>query len=244
MSILKKKLIFLLVSICLMSFFIACKKDSSKPKVTTGNITGMVIDISSDNPLTSDSAYVYLEDEIVAKTNASGEYTISSLEEGTYILVCSVLSDFFREETDTVEVVAGKTVTHNFYLVHLGFLYGEFQDAYFFDSLIVEHPEMSEWDEEEIFEGTTGATIIDKNLHLDVERAEVFLNDSLLDRADDWGVYGAALPAGSYTLRGSCAGGENLQYDDNIINVEILPDSIHYYNFFLSRKVISKIARR
>jgi hypothetical protein len=237
---LKKVLLILVINIFLMIMFISCKKSSSGPKETKGNITGAVKDLLTGDTITTDSAYIYLEDSLLTKTDENGNYTISSMQEGTYALTCSSLSVFFKKERNIVDIVGGKTVTHDFYLEHLGLFYGEFQDFYLYDSLIIVHPEMAAWNEQEIFEGTTGATIIGKNLLQAVEQGEVFLADSLLDRTDSWGVYGAALPVGSYTLRGTCAGGENLQYEDKILNVEILPDSVHYFNFFLHRQAVAK----
>jgi hypothetical protein len=221
-------------------FIIACK-ESVEPKETKGNITGTVKDLQSGEAITEEEASIFLGNNLLATTNENGVYSISSLEEGTYELTCSIESEFFNEETNTVQITGGKTTTHDFYVEHLGKLYGEFQDFTLFNDAVVADSQVAKWDARTIYEGTTGATLIGKYVLANVAQCEIYSGDTVLIYVDAWAQYVKMLPVGNYTLQGSCAGAENLKYVDEIKDIEIFPDSIHYVNFFLSRQASAKL---
>jgi len=138
---LRKMFVLLMIFILFEFGFYACKS-SSEPKETKGNITGTVKDLVSGDAITTDTAYIYLGDSLLTKTDENGKYLISSMEEGTYALTCSSLSIYFREETNTVHIIGGETVTHDFYLEHLGKICGEFQDLNLFNENVIIEPEI------------------------------------------------------------------------------------------------------
>jgi hypothetical protein len=205
-----------------------CTKES---KETEGDIRGVVKELKQNSEVTIYPAYIIYEDTLLAATNESGEYLISSLEEGTYTLICSALN--FRDTIEQVKVVGGGTVTHNFWLQSdstTGRLIGEFQDMVIFSDSLETNPGLAEWDEKQICDAATGATIQMKWLNYHVGDREIYLGDDLLGISDAWGQYGFYIQCGTYCFTGKCEG-----YMSKTHIVTILPDTKIYLNFFLDR---------
>ena len=205
-----------------------CTRESNE---TEGDIRGVVKELKQDSGAIIYPAYIIYEDTLLAKTNESGEYLISSLEEGTYTLICSALN--FLDTIEQVKVVGGETVTHNFSLQSdntTGIIVGEFQDLVIFNDSLQTNPGLAEWDEKQIFDAATGATIQMKWLHYHLGDREVYLGDDLLGISDAFGQYGFYIQCGTYCFTGRCEG-----YKSKTHIVTILPDTKTYLNFFLDR---------
>ena len=227
----KNIILMLILQIFFVSFFIKCD-NVTEPKEIRGTITGTVKKILSGDGSIIHPAYIFLEDSLIATTSESGEYTISSIEQGSYFLICSSLG--YSDTTTLVQVVGGKTITHDFYLTpdsSTGRIYGEFQDATLFNQNIQTNPALVDWDAKQIFNDITGATIQAKTLQYDVPDRKVFLGDSLLAISDGWGQYWFQIQCGTYPIRGCCEG-----YYDTTQVIKILADTRSYVNFFLYRK--------
>jgi hypothetical protein len=205
-----------------------CTRESNETK---GDIKGVVKELNQNSEEIICPAYIIYEDTLFATTNESGEYLISSLEEGTYTLICSALN--FRDTIEQVKVVGGETVTHNFSLQSdntTGILVGEFQDLLIFNDSLETNPGLAGWAAKHIFDAATGATIQMKWLNYPVGDREVYLGDDLLGISDAWGQYGFYIQCGTYCFTGKCEG-----YKSKTHIVTILPDTKFYLNFFLER---------
>ena len=204
---------------------------TKKSKETEGDIKGFVKELEQNSEAIIYPAYIIYEDTLLATTNESGEYLISSLEEGTYTLICSALN--FRDTIEQVKVVGGETVTHNFSLQSdstTGIVVGEFQDMLIFNDSLETNPGLAVWDDKQIFDAATGATIQMKWLNYYVGDREVYLGDDLLGVSDAFGQYGFYVQCGTYCFKGSCEG-----YISKTHIATILPDTKIYLNFFLER---------
>ena len=97
---------------------------------------------------------------------------------------------------------------------------------------------MENWNCKQIYDGVTGATIIEKNLQMHVPIGEVYYGDTLLSRARTYGQFYKTLTCGKYNLTGSLEG-----YINEIQEVKVFNDSMHCVIFFLSREeeIISKL---
>ncbi len=205
-----------------------CTKESGE---TEGDLKGVVKELKQNSEAAIHPAYIIYGDTLLATTNESGEYLISSLREDTYTLICSALN--FRDTIEQIKVVGGETVTHNFLLQSdntTGRLVGEFQDILIFNDSLETNPGLAEWDGKQIFDASTGATIQMKWLNYPVGNREVYLGDDLLGISDAWGQYGFNIQCGTYCFTGKCEG-----YKSKTHIVTILPDTKIYLNFFLER---------
>ncbi len=205
-----------------------CTKESGE---TEGDLKGVVKELKQNSEAAIHPAYIIYGDTLLATTNESGEYLISSLGEDTYTLICSALN--FRDTIEQVKVVGGETVTNNFLLqpdYTTGRLVGEFQDMLIFNDSLETNPGLAEWDGKQIFDASTGATIQMKWLNYPVGNREVYLGDDLLGISDAWGQYGFNIQCGTYCFTGKCEG-----YKSKTHIVTILPDTKIYLNFFLER---------
>jgi hypothetical protein len=235
----KNIFLMLILQILFISFFMKCD-NATEPKEIRGTVTGTVKKILSGDGSIIHQAYIFLEDSLVATTNESGEYTISSIEQGSYFLICSSLG--YRDTTTQVQVVGGKTVTHDFYLIpdsSTGKIYGEFQDMTLFNNNLETNPSLVDWDAKQIFSDITGATIQAKTLMYDVPERKVLLGDSLLAITDSFGQYWVEIQCGTYCLKGCCEG-----YKDATQVIKVLPDTRVYVNFFLYREAAAKLASK
>jgi hypothetical protein len=236
---LKRYIFILLLIIWIILIYISCK-NSSEPQGAKGKIQGMVYNIVPDDTAMIYPAYIYIDDDLAAITDENGRYIIASLDKGIYPLKCISSSLYFKSAIDTVEITGGEIDTSDFYLERgTGVIYGEFQDVDLFNENIISFPDMEDWNSEQIYEGVTGATIIEKNLQTYVPIGEVYYGDSLFTRAKVYGQFYKTLTCGKYSLTGSLEG-----YINDIQEVDVFNDSIHCIIFFLSseEEIISKLA--
>ncbi len=235
----KRYISILLLIIWIILIYISCK-NSSEPQEAKGKIQGTVYNIVPDDTAMIYPAYIYIDDDLAAITDENGRYIIASLDKGIYPLKCKSSSFYFKSAVDTVEIMGVESDTSDFYLERgTGVIYGEFQDEDLFNENLISFPDMEDWDCKQIYEGVTGATIIEKNLQMVVPIGEVYYGDSLLTRARVYGQFYKTLTCGKYSLTGSLEG-----YINDIQEVEVLNDDIHCVIFFLSREeeIISKLA--
>ena len=227
------------VLVCVFLFFISCDK-STGPTETLGSITGTVMNGQATGTQIIHPAYIFSGDSLLATTDESGKFSILNLQEGNHNFICSAL--YFRDTTAQIQISGGKTVTHDFYLIPdstIGLVYGEFQELNLFNDSLQTHPAMASWDASQIYDRTTGATMIDKFLQYDVPDRKIYLGDSLLTKSDSWATYLFRIQCGTYQFRGTCEG-----YYDQTEVVTIPEDHPVYVNFFLLRipapKLITK----
>jgi len=226
-----KKYIFpLLLVIGIIFAYLSCD-NTTEPKETHGKITGSVQDISqNDSPIYQ--AYLFWNDSLLTITNENGEFTIPKLEEGSYQIVCSALN--FRDTTEQITIKAGKTTSHIFYLTPnlvSGRVWGEFEDMTLYSEILATDTSKLGWSEQEVYQGGTGATLQSKTLGYEVPDRKVWLGDSLLALADNWGQYSFRLQHGTYPITATCEGYISI---DTVITV--IPDERIYINFFMYRQ--------
>ena len=210
---------------------IACE-NATEPRIRTGSIRGTVRSVSAGDGAVIPSASITWEDSLLASSDASGAYSVSSLAEGTYRLACSAVG--YRDSTKQVLVEGGKTAIVNFYLapdLTTGWVFGEFQDQTLFEDSLKTNPSMADWGAKALYDAATGATIQYKTFDHEVPERRVTLGDSVLAVADAWGQYVIKIRTGVYRITGSCEG-----YESVTRTVTVEPDGRHYMNFFLPRK--------
>ena len=213
---------------------------STEPKPTIGSIKGTVRSTLPGNPIVAQTSYIFVEDSLWVTIHESGEYSISNVNQGNYIFLCSSLS--YRDTTVNIKIIGGKTINYNFYLSPdstTGRIYGEFQDMTLFSQNLETNPDLADWGNRQVFEGVTGATLQTKTMHYDVPDRCVFLGDSLLAYSDAFGQFWLEIQCGTYPITGSCEG-----YFDKSRVITVLPDTRHYLNFFLFRKDSTELTTR
>lgn len=228
----KKIYWILLIGMSLFLIIINCNDRPTEPKPTNGMIAGHVESASPGNLGAIHPAYIFVENRLLATTDANGDYEIDSLEEGIYQFTCSALN--YRDTTEQVHIRGGQQNTHNFSLAPdsvTGRLYGEFQDVTLFNQNLQINPAMSGWDAKRIFDSATGATVQAKTFGYEIPDRKVFLGDSLLAISDVWGQYWFEIQCGTYPITGSCQG-----YHDSTVVIKVIPNTKVYVNFFLRRK--------
>jgi len=217
----------LIASVCFSQ--LNCTKESNE---TEGSITGVVTIRDQGSEAIIHPAYIFHHDTLLTTTNELGEYFISSLNEGKYSLICSALN--FRDSVQQVKVVGGETVTCNFSLQpdnSMGKLVGEFQDLTVFNDSLISNPELAEWDEQQIYNAATGATIQVKWFPDFMGTRVVYLGDDSIGFSDAFGQYAFVIQSGTYSFTGTCDG-----YKSKTHVVTILPDTKTYLNFLLERE--------
>ncbi len=238
MAKIKRILSIYLLPLLLVFLFTVCDK-STDPKETKGSITGKVMYNTTALP----SAYIFIGDSLRATTDELGSYSIASVEEGIYSLLCSAIN--YRDTISQVQVSGGQTVTRDFYLnpdTTFGWIRGEFQDIILFEDSLLTHPSMANWDAQQIWQASTGATMIGKFLLYNVPRQKIYLGDSLVSITDDWAQYALKIQCGTYRLTGTCDG-----YYDAAEVVTVLPgklDDARFVNFFMMRNSAPKLATK
>jgi hypothetical protein len=218
----------LLTAVCLWT---ACE-NATEPRTRTGSIRGTVRSVPAPDGAVIRSASVTWEDSLLAVSDASGAYAVSSLSEGTYPLTCRASG--FRDSTMQVLIEGGKTAVLNFFLapdLTTGWVFGEFQDLALYEDSLKTNPSMRDWSAKTLYDAATGATIQYKTFDHEVAERRVSLGDSVLAAADAWGQYVFKIRTGAYSLTGSCEGYESVT---QTVNVE--PNGRHYVNFFLPVK--------
>ena len=216
-------------SILIASVFIlfSCSKESDE---TEGSIKGVV----TNNDMGSETiypAFIFLNDSLLATTDENGEYSISSLKTGEHTLTCSALN--FSNSAQKVKVVEGIS-THNFSLqsdTTIGRLVGEFQDLIVLNDSIISNPDIDNWDDKEIHDAATGATI-QKKWFPDLKGQNIiYLGNDSIGKSDAFGQYGLIIQCGTYSFTGTCEG-----YKSKTHVVTVTQDSKTYLNFLLEKE--------
>jgi thermitase len=88
--------------------------DSAPPAPTTGSITGKVTDAADASPI---AGATVSDGTRTATTDATGQYIISGVPEGSYTVTASAAG--YSASSQGVSVVAGQTATANFALAQL-----------------------------------------------------------------------------------------------------------------------------
>ena len=221
--------------ILFVSVLIHCDH-TSEPKETAGAIRGTVFNGLSDEMTPVYPAYIFVEDSLWAITDSNGMYSIPSILEGTYDFICSSL--YYLDDAEQIRVTGEQTTTHDFYLTPdslTGVVFGEFQDLNIFQDSLASNSAIGEWDAEQVFNAVTGATIQSKTLDYLVPDRKVTMNDSLLAVSDAWAQYWFIVQQGTYYVKGACEG-----YEEIGQVIKVVPDTYHYYNFFLPREGAAK----
>jgi hypothetical protein len=211
--------------------FIACK-NATEPGIRSGGVRGTVRSDSAGNGAVIGSASIFRGDSLLATSDATGAYAVSSLQAGTYRLTCSASG--YRDSTMQALVEGGKTAVLDFFLapdLTTGWVFGEFQDQTIFSDSLRTNPSMADWGAKTVYDAATGATVQYKTFEHEVAERRVTLRDSVLASADAWGQYVFKIRTGTYSITGSCDG-----YESVTQTVVVEPKGRHYVNFFLSRK--------
>ena len=220
--------LLLIISVPFFLLFLSCD-NSSEPPATIGRIQGTVRNAQPGDTTVIYPAYIFIDDSLVAETDALGNYHVGEMMSGSCSLTCSALG--YRDTIETVTIRAEKLTTVDFYLssdtVKVK-LYGEFQDVLIFENAMQVKPEMEDWDARQIYMGVTGATMHPMGMQRELPERRVFLNDSLLTISDDWGQYWLEIQRGTYPFRGACDG-----YHDDIRAIKLSTVEKNYLNFFL-----------
>lgn len=173
--------------------------------------------------------FVFWNDSLLATSGSDGTFAIEKMKAGEYSLTASALN--YGDTTQSVEVKSGETTDVVFELKpdsRTGKIFGEFQDAAWFRQSTLQDTTLLHWDEKQVFDGGTGATLQAKTFGPELPDRMVFLDDSLLAFADAWGQYGITMPRGTYPLTGACEG-----YKSQTRVVKVPPNGRVYLNFYL-----------
>lgn len=216
----------ILAAICILN---SCK-EKDKPDTTSGQLLITIKEQQNSN--SGIRAYLFLNDSLYGKTDVQGTYENNSIKTGSYTLTCSAIN--FRDTSLNIKIVGGEATKLNFYLLSdtsVGTVYGEFQDLAIFKQKSANKPQMLTWDEHEIYDGVTGATIYKIGYPDPIPPRNVILGDSILAVSDGFGQYWFTIQSGTYPVTGACYG-----YSDTSGIIKILPGSKNYFNFFLRKK--------
>ena len=215
-----------LILLAALSICSSCEKEDSDETVLLGTIKSK-LDDQAIFP-----AFLILGDELLATSDESGDYKITSLAPGEYTLVCSSIN--FDDESIVIEIEEGKITSNDFLMSpgnSLGSVYGELHDQGLYDEQLMDDPSMAAWTNQELYDGVSGATIQTMTFGYDLPSAEIYIGDSLLALTDGFGQYWVDLQAGTYPLRVSMPG-----YSDSTQIIRVEPDSDNYSNFILSQQ--------
>lgn len=215
-----------LILLAALSICSSCEKEDSDETVLLGTIKSK-LDDQAIFP-----AFLILGDELLATSDESGDYKITSLAPGEYTLVCSSIN--FDDESIVIEIEEGKITSNDFLMSpgnSLGSVYGELHDQGLYDEQLMADPSMAAWTNQELYDGVSGATIQTMTFGYDLPSAEIYIGDSLLALTDGFGQYWVDLQAGTYPLRVSMPG-----YRDSTQIMRVEPDSDNYSNFILSQQ--------
>jgi len=208
----------------LLTLAISCE-DSTAPINTGGIFSGTIISASTSEPIAP--AYIFMDGVYVGMLENSNSFAFE-LNQGKYEFIFSAIG--FLDEIVSVTISGNYTeeiiLNEN---SEIGRVYGEFQDSVKLAQKISDNNDIASWDEKEIYDGVTGATILEDNASTDFQQAELFIGDSLVGYADVYGQYWMKIQHGTYPLTGKSEG-----FLNETKTVKILPDSRIYENFHLS----------
>ena len=127
-----------------------------------------------------------------------------------------------------VLVIVAASLAASCSLFKPGTVYGEFHDASLFAKSAERRPEINRWNDEQLWEGGTGATIQAKTFGHAVGKASVLLNGKEIAAADGWGQFTVKLSPGTYSLVGICEG-----YGEQRLDIEVKSGEKMYVNIIL-----------
>ncbi len=200
---------------------IGCSDDS------TTSIEGIVRNNETNQYI--ENAFIFHDGDLLATTDSAGEFNLVPFSQGTYELLFSAIG--FNDKYLTLVAEEGEA---NIYDIDMqpgsekGSIVGELQNNLLFEENLVANQSLAEWNEQEIIDGVTGATIMKRALPLNAECA-LYIGDNLLVNVDDYGQYWAEIQTGTYPLIVRCTG-----YKPSVKIVKIKADSLMFINFFLS----------
>lgn len=214
-----------LVCILTLLLCISCDKESQTGTILQGTVRNM----QDDQPIYP--AFLILGNELLATTDESGGYEISSLEPGIYSLICSSIN--YGDKTIQLELKEGHVVSNDFILSpdhSEGRVYGELHDQTLYDEELLVNPSMENWNGKELYEGVSGATIQTPTFGNDLAASEIYIGDSLMELTDGFGQYWFDVQCGTYPLRIS-----SIDYRDTMQIIKVEADSRIYANFILTK---------
>jgi hypothetical protein len=226
---LKTKLLLKDIVVVLIFLLIGCK-DKEEPLPTHGYLNVTVKSLSDNKPV--GKSYIFLNDSLYGKTNESGVYLNDSVKPGNYTLTCSAIN--LRDTSLTITINVGVKTRLSFLLTvdsTLGMVLGEFQDLTVFRQKAITKPQIIKWDEKQVHDGVTGATIYKITYPDPIPPRTVSLDDSTLAVSDGFGQYWFKIQSGTYLIKGACNG-----YSDASRLIKVLPGSKNYFNFYLEKK--------
>ena len=215
-----KSYCYLLLLIALFS----CNK-TEMPEFSEGIFSG---EIRTSEGEVIYPVYIFENDSLLVILRDNNQFNIQ-LTKGEHEILFSaiaykdktILLDF--EEDISLEIVLDKST-------ETGKIYGEFQDSLLFQQNILENSELANWNEQEVLDGVTGATILEDN-YTGFEHAELFLGDSLLGYGDVYGQYWVQLQSGTYPITVKSAG-----YKSKTKIIKVLTETKVYSNFYMVKE--------
>ncbi len=220
----------LFISILFITAWICCDS-STEPESTAGDILGAVQNVANKQAI--HPAYMFMQDSLVCTTTENGDFALSQLERGNYTLTCSALG--FLDTTVNVNVPGGDPLSLLIFLTpdsQTGRVYAEFQEGVLFQNQLAQDSTLSQWNEQEMWQGVTGATLQSKTLRRDLPPRQVFLGDSLVALTDDFGQCWFELQRGTYPFTAACDG-----YADTTRVIRIIGNERTYAIFVLDPAV-------
>ncbi len=203
-----------------------CDKDNpAKPKPPADALVGTVknTDSAPVHP-----AFIFSGDSLLAETGSDGQFSVQTLDVAQIQLICSAVG--YADETARLSIENGKQSSVDFILkadTTKGRVYGEFQNLEWFNNALQANEYLEKWNEKEMFEAVTGATM--QMLTMDpLPTMEVYLGNERIKVADDWGQFWVDIQCGTYALKGAAAG-----YTPDVQVLEVLPETKHYIIFYL-----------
>ncbi|MBN1999973.1 carboxypeptidase regulatory-like domain-containing protein [candidate division KSB1 bacterium] len=203
-----------------------CKKDNpSEPKPPSDSLVGTVksADGSPIHP-----AFIFLNDSLLAETGSTGQFSVETLTGSQILLICSALG--YADETAQISIQSGKQASVDFVLsadTTKGRVYGEFQDLVWFKNALLENPDLKDWDEKQMWQAVTGATMQSMTMG-ELPPRQVYIGDEHIRIADDFGQFWVEVQCGTYAFKGVCDG-----YKTDVQVLKVLPEQKHYIIFYL-----------
>ena len=209
----------------LLLFALFSCKETEMPEFSEGIFSG---EIRSSEGEAIYPVYIFESDSLIAILRDNNQFNLQ-LTKGEHEILFSaiaykdktILLDF--EEDISLEIVLDKST-------ETGKIYGEFQDSLLFQQNILENSELANWNEQEVLDGVTGATILEDN-YKDFEHAELFLGDSLLGYGDVYGQYWVQLQSGTYPITVESAG-----FKSQTRIIKVLSETKVYSNFYMAKE--------
>jgi len=195
-------------------------------------IQGSVLNIEDQKEVYP--SFLFLGEKLLLSTGEKGTFEIDSLEPGLYSFLCSSMG--FSDTLIQIEVKEGAITELDFFLRaddSKGRVYGELHDQSLYNEQLNENPSMSGWNEEELFDGVSGATIQTMTFGYDLPAAEIYIGDSLLTLTDGFGQYWTDIQSGTYPIRVSMPG-----WEDQIHVVNVEAGYRAFCNFILPQQTI------